>query len=681
MQGPVFARAAKDAIDPNSPKVVASNEANQSSDLNNSFDLKDLTFSCDSASSVVADGFIPHFAMTSCANMNVLRKLLTGHSLENVLLYTESSEYFRHVSTFVQDLKVGNSLAPFVYDDPDVRPLLIPGKDLRHTLEDNWCYPCKANRPLSQIACDTTLLVRQDKDGVLSGYRHQAALVEAMDYPDELLSILKDFAALFPNDILPLRTLLLGCHLWADITGHRTLSLERFFEKRKDQSAVPPVPDIPLAVCLILYPHWLKWTELMGLSEFPHPFRFMSQAIKSDMDKEAIGIDPESIDQGRVYSLIAKAKSRIPLMDATYRLEIMPCYMPGSRMPPMFGPMARRPEKAPLALTGLPDVQYLGLGSYVRPDNSKDERPARMQSIRRTSKYTTVALPRHARDSLFIPPGELFRDSEGPDNVFNKTHKRQYMEPAGSEVPLAGRPRKKHCGPDVTQSDKSTSRVTVGVMPSASAGPGYVPVFTKYDEILEAWAEARLGVAHWAHQEGLRQVKHQPRFKLRETIEKAFDQEEADAMQLLREFGIWQASKSFPLDDDYLSIDLPLKLGRMLGLRPPEKLVPGLWTTHFMPQCLEKGARVYLRAQSIQSTLQRSRYCYPWEQKKIIGDEVIRVLSEVWGKTPNSWRGKLARFLEDDNSSTTSSTTEDDSLYEEDTSDWEGSSNEESSSE
>ncbi|KAL6864047.1 hypothetical protein J3F83DRAFT_185961 [Trichoderma novae-zelandiae] len=482
MQGPVFARGDKHATNannPNSRKVIASNEANEADEANepeesnDTFDLKGLTFRCDSASSLVGHGFIPHFALTSCANLDLLRRLLTGYPLELVLQhYTKVSEYFRHVRKLVQDLKIGNSLTPFVYLDPDVRPRLVPGGDMRHVLQHELFGPSDLNRPLSQIACDATLLVRQDKDGVLSGYRHQDALVEALEYPVELLKMLKDFALLYPNDILPLRTLLLGCHLWADITGHRTLSLERFFEKRKDQSAVPQVPDIPLAVCLIYYPHWLKWTEWMGLSEFPHPFRFMSQAIKSDMDNEAIGVDPDSIDQGRAYSLIAKAKSRIPLAGAAHRVEIMPCYMPGSAMPPMFGPMVIRPEKVPLALTGLPDVRYLGLKSYVRPDNSKDERPARIQSIRRTSKYTTVALPKHVSDDLFITPGSLLRSSENSNGVFDGLLKNRCMEPVGSGDLETERPRKKRRGPDVAQSDKSMPELTAKVTSSVSAGRG-----------------------------------------------------------------------------------------------------------------------------------------------------------------------------------------------------------------
>ncbi|KAL6892390.1 hypothetical protein HDV57DRAFT_507199 [Trichoderma longibrachiatum] len=232
----------------------------------------------------------------------------------------------------------------------------------------------------------------------------------------------------------------------------------------------------------------------MGLSEFPHPFRFMWQALKSDMDKEAMGIDPDSIDQGRVYSLISKARSRIPLMEASHRVEIMPCYMPGSRMPPMFGPTVIRPEKVPLILTGLPDVQYLGLNTYVRPDSSKDERPARIQSIQRTSKYTTVALPRHVRDRLFMAPGKLFETSTGPNDVFNNTSRKRCTEPVRSGDSLAGRPHKKSRGLDVHQSDQSTPQVTAGATSPSAAGPSQAHGCSKYEEILEAWAEARHGI-------------------------------------------------------------------------------------------------------------------------------------------------------------------------------------------
>lgn len=695
MQGPVFARAAKDAASSNPSKSIASNEANQSRESNGILDLKDLSFSCGSASSSGGQGFIPHYAVTSRANMGVLVKLLTGHSLENVLHY-RISRYTRHVRMLIQDLDSGGPLVPFAYTEPDVRSYMSPGKDLRNILEQDEYFPSDHNLPISQIACDTLLLSRQDNDGLYSGYRYQAALTEALEYPDELLSMLEEFATLFPHDILPLRTLLLGCHLWADITGHRVLYLERLFQSCEDQSAVPQVPDVPLAVCLVYYPHWLKWTECMGLSEFPHPFRFMSQALKSDMDKEAIGIDPDSIDQARVYSLIAKAKSRIPLMDATHRIEIMPCYMPGSKMPPMFGPTVELPEKVPLALTGLPDVQYLGLKSYIRPDSSKDERPSRMQSIQRTSKYTTVSLPRHVRDDLFAIPGRLFETSTGPNHVSNDAPNKRRMEPVGSGSSLTGRPPKKARGLDVTQSDASTSNVTAGGMSTSSTGHGWEHVCREYENVLNTWAEAQNGVAHWAHQEGLQQFNELPESqqsgeKLREMIDLAFAQEDTDALHLLKDFGIRQASSNtFPLGYEFLSIDMPLAFGKMLGLRPPAnpsldlwrsqcledgREAPDLWRSYFMLQCLQKGGRTYLRAKSIRTALQRSIDC-PGEQQEILRVEVIRLLSDLWRTSPNGWRGKLERFIKEQDSFTICSTTGNDSLYEDDSSDtdstWDG---------
>lgn len=82
----------------------------------------------------------------------------------------------------VQHLKTGNSLEPFVYIDPDVSPLCTPGEDLRLVLEHDERCPCDNNRPLSYLACDATLLARQNKDSAPSGYRYPAALIEALEY-------------------------------------------------------------------------------------------------------------------------------------------------------------------------------------------------------------------------------------------------------------------------------------------------------------------------------------------------------------------------------------------------------------------------------------------------------------------------------------------------------------------
>ncbi|PTB68556.1 hypothetical protein BBK36DRAFT_1112708, partial [Trichoderma citrinoviride] len=653
MRGPVFARGAKDPVPTETPSMIASTKASGPKQPDNYFDLNDLAFKCDSASYLVGKGFIPHFAMMSSANIDVLKRLLTGTPLEKVLrAHTEIKEYFRHVQRLVRNLGTGNLLTPFVYKDPDIRHRLMPGWDLREMLEDESRNQSDNNRPLFQIACDATLLARQGKDDVLSGYRYHVALIESLEYPDELLSMLKDFAMLYPKDILPLRTLLLGCHLWADITGHRTLSMERFMEKREDKSTVPQVPDIPLAVCLIYYPHWLKWTEWMGLSEFPHPFRFMSQAVKSDMDNEAIGIDPDSIDQGRVYSLIARARSRVPLMDATHRVEIMPCHMPGSMMPPMFGPMVRRPEKVPLALTGLPDVQYLGLDSYIRPDTSKDGRPARMQSIQRTSKYATVILPRRVTDKLFTAPGKLSNSSEIIIGQFSSAlnFNKRCMGPVSVSDSELGRPRKIICGSSGSQSENITlefgDEIVYPVYPESELTPN-----AKYDEVLRIWAEVRYGVAHRAHHEGLQQLKNLREGErsvkaMRKIIKIAF-YKEAEEIRWL-EVKLRTIAGQSPLSLDCLCTDIPLAFGRLLGLRPPEQLMPYLWNSHFRPQCSNGGKDLYLRGEGISLALQESRNCE--RAQRMLLDELSKVCRDIWETPSYGWRAKLRRFLKDDNS-------------------------------
>ncbi|KAL6826026.1 hypothetical protein J3E69DRAFT_335612 [Trichoderma sp. SZMC 28015] len=71
----------------------------------------------------------------------------------------------------------------------------------------------------------------------------------------------------------------------------------------------------------------------MGLAAYPHPFRFCSEAGKTDFLYAGIGVDSEGLDEDRMLKLIEQVKSKVPGIETTKRVTLWPWMMPGSKIP------------------------------------------------------------------------------------------------------------------------------------------------------------------------------------------------------------------------------------------------------------------------------------------------------------------------------------------------------------
>ncbi|KAL7952071.1 hypothetical protein V8C42DRAFT_25794 [Trichoderma barbatum] len=101
------------------------------------------------------------------------------------------------------------------------------------------------------------------------------------------------------------------------------MGLERWMQmKEAEGTSIQLVPEISLAACIIYTPHWLRWPEYTGLSEFPHPFRFIYRALNTDQPYLGESIKMTDIDQGFVMDLMNKVTSRIHGLSALDAVEL-----------------------------------------------------------------------------------------------------------------------------------------------------------------------------------------------------------------------------------------------------------------------------------------------------------------------------------------------------------------------
>ncbi|KAM0253979.1 hypothetical protein ACHAQJ_006992 [Trichoderma viride] len=412
MEGPVFARMdAGNGIDP-------ADHAR--------FTLKGMALKAEPSdrwvpNTTVGLATIPHYGVTIKENLQALKNLVNGEPVNNIFDDERLAEQFRLMALLqINCLIKGECIYSIMKRRAYTSRQFPPGADVHGQLQDNSKPPGKGNRFLSHIICDAEILARDSNDPSPSGYMYPAPLTEALEYPQELISLLVKFAHEYPNDILPLRTLLLACHLWYDTTQHPNYQLEKFMqEKKKAEQTYCRVPLISLAVCLVYFQHWVRWVQWMALAEFVHPFRFFKKALETDLRYDGLSVTSEDIDESKVAALMQQVTTRVPLIDPNHRVYLLPCMMPGTRMPPLYNLAGCRwPHKIELSLTGLTNIHYYGFDRYARPDRTQDAGRAQFE---RPSKYVNVILPKYVNGILPKPFGTSLPSQQEPVPSENNT--------------------------------------------------------------------------------------------------------------------------------------------------------------------------------------------------------------------------------------------------------------------
>ncbi|KAF3075358.1 hypothetical protein CFAM422_002465 [Trichoderma lentiforme] len=545
------------------------------------FNLKGVSLKCGLSSSsptVKHQDVIPHYLATTEANLVMLKRLVSGEPLETFLTTPEDRKaYDLYVEQLIQGLKRGAAITPFWFKTPPVLSDVPPGLNHSGRFPADTKSRGDDNQHLAEFTCNPYLATQNVSPKVAPGFVYAAALAEAFEYPPELIRLLKEFALQYPNDFLPLRLMFLACHLWVDIITHSDLRLEWFMSERKyGGTGFNEVPKVSLAAFIIYFAHWLSWTESMGLSEHPHPFRFVSKACESGQAHSGFAVNEDHIPQDRVIALMRKVTFRIPNVSIHERITLHPSSVPGTKMPPMHdSSFLEYPHRIPLALTGLPHLGYLGLPNYTRLKLDSQDRPLKKLAKHPEKILRSHYLPYFVNSSHFGNPGTRLRTpsdlSKGVLTTFSQISPFWKPNIPRSDLELS-------CNPSASPVHSSQWTDTG----SQVTQPPRESLF--YAPLLESWSKVP-GQAHWAWKHGLQLLKDLPEEERQdETFKKLISTAQTQHNQdisLLNEC----LSSLYTLEDlsDYdLYITVPTAFGRFIGLPPPQDGVVDAWAEHFL---------------------------------------------------------------------------------------------------
>ncbi|KAH0491424.1 hypothetical protein TgHK011_002857 [Trichoderma gracile] len=213
-------------------------------------------------------------------------------------------------------------------DAPNAMVLRQPAQHLDQELDLEGVLekPDEQNPKVLDLVPDATVLYRDADEP--SGYVYSAPLCGLLTYPPELIAELKKLAMTSWRELLPINQVILATHLWIDIQDSEDLELEKF-AKSKSSQPTAAVPNVRLGDMILHFGHWHGWTDYLGLSEHPHPFRFTQRACATDLVEQQRGTSTYDLDEEKIKNPMLQVGTTIPGVDANERIRIFPCCMPG----------------------------------------------------------------------------------------------------------------------------------------------------------------------------------------------------------------------------------------------------------------------------------------------------------------------------------------------------------------
>ncbi|KAK4072748.1 uncharacterized protein Triagg1_5793 [Trichoderma aggressivum f. europaeum] len=552
LQGAVFATKAvrKKKGEPSDNEILG-----QASDINK-FNFRGVDFKVTPKHQWAGQCFLPHYLSTSPANLTAYKRLASGEPLESILPDPqERKRYLKEYEEFSARLKQGKAPRP---------PALVPISAADDTA--GLYGPSDTVPKTTQKSCNASVLKRDEE--AFSGHQFEVPYLAVLQFPEELLYMLEAFAAAHPHDHLPMPGMLITIIQWKDILKSDDRLLEEFMRTNKrNKRAYSDVPIAHLAFCLIYNSHRIRYTEWAELAEFPHLLRFTHRAIETDLLSAGwLDIDETALDQQRIFELLDEVKSVVPGISPGLRLTIMPWQMPGTKMPGMYGPGSPPPiEPIEMALTGLTSVSYYGIPDYSPPGVAQDgsDTASFSKHYKLGDKYVNLSLPEWAWDDCKAELTDYqgrsaadFRDDFFyPHWEVNKLHSPTYWRNKPKAPPEADYPR--------------------------------------YKEMMQFWAQHEIH-AHLSWAEGKQEAKrlapgHRSLSKLRYLVMKAMYDEEGDVAFIRNK--IDAVSERHPIQQDDIERNVPLALGRLLGLEAPDdddvmalRSCVNLWYGYYNPR-------------------------------------------------------------------------------------------------
>lgn len=322
-----------------------------------------------------------HHSACTRANFLALKKLAAGGTMGAVFSDGDKplAKYCEEINSSLSAVSEGKEaipLAKFRSADPDqfchMKSNPLSQYTTSESPETTSLETPQPDYPSNEdMLCDGALLARGTPDTGPTGYVFGVPYMATLAYPQELTDMLRSFARGFPNDLLSMRLMLLAATIWKDIMESPMRSQEMCVDAAKASQAWK-VPEVRLAPFIVYFPHWLRWTEIMGLTEYPHPFRFVSQALQGDTINASLGVDENLLSEREVLKLLSLAQPKVTGFSPTSKKPILPHMFPGSLMPRMVrvDPYVY-PRDIEKAMMGLPDILYVGTPDCHRVNMDK----------------------------------------------------------------------------------------------------------------------------------------------------------------------------------------------------------------------------------------------------------------------------------------------------------------------
>lgn len=113
----------------------------------------------------------------------------------------------------------------------------------------------------------------------ISGFRYAVPYVKALEFPQQLTSILYEFTEQFPQDLFTLESLYLALYAWYDTVTSTSYNTEKALPEGSHATSAYTVPESSLAECLVYYTHWLRWTKKWDLLNIPIYFDLFDKLL------------------------------------------------------------------------------------------------------------------------------------------------------------------------------------------------------------------------------------------------------------------------------------------------------------------------------------------------------------------------------------------------------------------
>ncbi|RFU76619.1 hypothetical protein TARUN_5620 [Trichoderma arundinaceum] len=309
---------------------------------------------------ITAAAIIPHISLTIPTNLTELKQAL----------WTPG--------TPVSDTRIGTGhwtrqeeLSDLIKQQADI---LFDGTPL------NPITRCSVFRESTEMTAHATL--SQPTSPLGDDWIPNSEILLQGEYDTKLLRLLNDFARRQCFDHLNVPIMLQACEVYHDILSSPDLQQEEVFKVNGKTSVKKyRVPECPLNFFVVYFPHWIRFAEFYSMSDYIHPFRFVTEMYSEDAKaKMPYAFDifdvKDELDYDIVRRLLISASSKVSSVDKDHKVRVLPFMMEGTRIPMVNfgeGHPIQAPHRIALALTGIGNVYSLGAPSYAKNISTKIE--------------------------------------------------------------------------------------------------------------------------------------------------------------------------------------------------------------------------------------------------------------------------------------------------------------------